>query len=264
MQATTKRYQLVIAYDGTKFAGFQSQPNQRTVQGVLEKAVNTMSKYDEYITIYGAGRTDAGVHALGQVVHFDFPHPISPYGMLCGLNSMMPLDCEVVACQIVPDDFHARFLPHKKCYQYRVSRGRFVNPFKRFYTGHYKFALDMDRLNTAIKDVVGTHDWSSFVASGSQVKNHVRTIYAAKVWEDKANDEVVFEFVGNGFLYNQVRIMVATLLEIGNGRRDVHDFLRLYEVKDRSQCRETAPASGLYMKYVEYQNPEFNLKKTPR
>ena len=101
-------------------------------------------------------------------------------------------------------------------------------------------------------DVEGTHDFSSFVASGSQVKDHVRTIYEATVREDKANDEIIFEFYGNGFLYNQVRIMVATLLEIGNGRRDVHDFLRLYEVKDRSQARETAPDSGLYLKEVYY------------
>lgn len=253
-----QRYKLTIAYDGTNFAGFQSQPNQRTVQGVLEHAVNNMSKLADYITIYGAGRTDAGVHALAQVVHFDFPHPISAYGMLCGLNSMLPLDCEVVASQIVSEDFHARFAPHRKCYQYRVSRGRFVNPFKRNYTGHYKFNLDVDRIKQAMPDVVGTHDFSSFVATGSHVTNHVRTIYRADVWEDAATNEVVFEFVGNGFLYNQVRIMVAALLEIGNGRRDVHDFFRLYEVKDRQQCRETAPASGLYLKQITYDDPEFN------
>ena len=100
--------------------------------------------------------------------------------------------------------------------------------------------------------MVGTHDFSSFVASGSQTKNHVRTIYEATVREDKENNEVIFEFYGNGFLYNQVRIMVATLLEIGNGKRPVHDFLRLYEVKDRNECRETAPASGLYLKKVYY------------
>ena len=204
----TRRYKITLAYDGTNFAGFQVQPNQRTVQSVLEAAVNKMSKNSDYITIYGSGRTDAGVHALGQVVHFD--------------------------------------------YMYRVSRGRFTNPFKRFYTGHYKYPLDIEKIKEAMPDLVGTHDFSSFVASGSQTKNHVRTIYEATVREDKENDEIIFEFCGNGFLYNQVRIMVATLLEIGNGKRPVHDFLRLYEVKDRNECRETAPASGLYLKEVYY------------
>lgn len=248
----TKRYKITMAYDGTNFAGFQIQPNQRTVQGVLEKAINKMSKLDEYITVHGSGRTDAGVHALAQVAHFDFPHEISAEGMLRGLNSMLPLDCEITACEIVPNSFHSRFTTHGKRYMYRVSRGRYTNPFKRFYTGHYKYPLDIDRIKEAMPDVEGTHDFSSFVASGSQVKDHVRTIYEATVREDKANDEIIFEFYGNGFLYNQVRIMVATLLEIGNGRRDVHDFLRLYEVKDRSQARETAPASGLYLKEVYY------------
>ena len=110
----TRRYKITLAYDGTNFAGFQVQPNQRTVQSVLEAAVNKMSKNSDYITIYGSGRTDAGVHALGQVVHFDFPHDIPAEGMLKGLNSMLPLDCEVVGCEIVPNDFHARFTTHGK------------------------------------------------------------------------------------------------------------------------------------------------------
>ncbi|MDU3187674.1 tRNA pseudouridine(38-40) synthase TruA [Ligilactobacillus animalis] len=249
----TKRYMITLAYDGTNFAGFQAQPKQRTVQSVLEKALNKMSKFDDYITIYGSGRTDSGVHALGQVIHFDFPHDISPEGMLKGLNSMLPLDCEVIDCKIVSDDFHARFTTHGKCYMYRVSRSWFTDPFKRFYTGHYKYPLDIKRIEEAMPDVVGTHDFSSFVASGSQTRDHVRTIYEATVREDKENNEVIFEFYGNGFLYNQVRIMVATLLEIGNGKRPVHDFLRLYEVKDRNECRETAPASGLYLKKVYYE-----------
>ena len=112
----TQRFKVTLAYDGTNFAGFQAQPNQRTVQFVLEKAINKMSKKDEYITVYGSGRTDSGVHALGQVVHFDFPHPISAKGMLRGLNSMLPLDCEVVDCKIVPNDFHSRYTTHGKRY----------------------------------------------------------------------------------------------------------------------------------------------------
>lgn len=248
----TRRYKITMAYDGTNFAGFQSQPKQRTVQSVLEAAINKMSKFDERIVIYGSGRTDSGVHAYGQVAHFDFPHDMSSQAMLKGLNSMLPLDLEIVACEIVPATFHARFEAHAKRYMYRVSRSWFIDPFKRLYTGHYKYPLDVELIRAALPDLVGTHDFSSFVASGSQTKSHVRTIYEATVREDKVNNELIFEFCGNGFLYNQVRIMVATLLEIGNQRRPVHDFLRLYEIKDRNQARETALASGLYLKEVYY------------
>ncbi|GBG95679.1 tRNA pseudouridine synthase A [Ligilactobacillus salitolerans] len=260
----TRRYKITIAYDGTQFAGFQSQPRQRTVQSVLEQAINKMSKESDYIAIFGSGRTDAGVHALGQVAHFDFPHDMAGDAMLRGLNSMLPLDLEIVACEIVEPTFHARYQAHAKRYMYRVSRSWFMDPFKRFYTGHYKYPLDVQRIREAIPDLVGTHDFSSFVASGSQTKSHVRTIYEATVREDPAANEVIFEFCGNGFLYNQVRIMVATLLEIGNGRREVHDILRLYEVKDRSQARETAPASGLYLKEVYYGADAKRLEETKK
>ncbi|WP_057896917.1 tRNA pseudouridine(38-40) synthase TruA [Liquorilactobacillus oeni] len=249
----SNRYKIILAYDGTNFAGFQSQPHQRTVQDVLESAVNKMSTSKNFVRIFGSGRTDAGVHALGQVVHFDLENRIPEQGIVNGLNSILPLDMQVLDAHIVPSTFHARFTTHAKSYLYRVSRGRFVDPFKRFYTGHYKYSLDIELIKQAIPDIIGKHDFSSFVASGSQARSHIRTIYNATVREDLGNDEVIFEFCGNGFLYNQVRIMVAVLLEIGNGRRPVHDFLRLYEVKDRNQCRQTAPASGLYLKKVYYE-----------
>lgn len=248
----SKRYKITIAYDGTNFAGFQSQPQQRTVQTVLEAAVNKMSTATDFVHVFGSGRTDAGVHALGQVAHFDLENEIPEQGIVNGLNSILPLDIQILAAQVVPTSFHARFTTHAKSYVYRVSRGRFVDPFKRFYTGHYKYPLDVKLIKAALPDVIGEHDFSSFVAAGSQARSHVRTIYQATVTENPTSNEVVFEFCGNGFLYNQVRIMVAALLEIGNGRRPVHDFLRLYEVKDRNECRQTAPASGLYLKKVYY------------
>ena len=247
-----KRYKLTIAYDGTNFAGYQKQPNQRTVQSVVEEALNKMCKTDDHIYIVGSGRTDAGVHALGQVIHFDFPHDIPARGMQRGLNSLLPLDIEIKDCQIVSDDFHARFSTHGKIYLYRISQGEFTNPFKRFYTAHYKYPIDVDNIKEALPDLIGTHDFTSFVASGSQAKSNVRTIYDARVWRDEAADEIRFEFYGNGFLYNQVRIMVAALVEIGRGQRPVHDILRLYKVKDRKECYQTAPASGLYLKQVVY------------
>ena len=247
------RYKIILAYDGTNFAGFQMQPNQRTVEGVLKRIVNKIAKNPTpEISVYGSGRTDAGVHALGQVVHFDLSIEMSERSMLHALNSQLPLDMQVKKVEIVDETFHARFTTHGKKYQYRMALGQFVDPFKRNYTGHWKFLINIGLIQKAIKDLEGTHDFSSFVASGSTVKDHVRTIYEAKVWEDKKQNEIVFEFYGNGFLYNMVRIMVAVLVEIGSKRRPADDIPRLFEVKDRNQARGTAPASGLYLKEVDY------------
>lgn len=245
------RYKLTIAYDGTKFHGFQRQNDLRTVQGVVEKALTKMTK-GKHVDVVGSGRTDAGVHALGQVIHFDYPGQIPAENMLRAINSLMPLDVLAKDSEIVDDNFHARFGVTKKTYQYRVSCTHYTDPFKRFYTGHYAYDLDVDKIQVALKDLVGEHDFTSFAASGGVIENKVRTIYSATAVYNKSNDELIFEFTGNGFLYNMVRILVATLLEIGNGRRDVHDFLRLFEVKDRQEARGTAPASGLYLKEVFY------------
>ncbi|MFD1417307.1 tRNA pseudouridine(38-40) synthase TruA [Companilactobacillus keshanensis] len=245
------RYKLTVAYDGAKFHGFQRQPKLRTVQGVLEKALFKMTK-GKQIDVFGSGRTDAGVHALGQVVHFDYPGEIPADNMLKAINSLMPLDVIVKNSEVVDETFHARFGVKRKTYQYRVDCGKYTDPFKRFYTGHYPYKLDFKRIESALEDLKGTHDFSSFAASGGVIENKVRTIYNASMQYNASQNELIFEFTGNGFLYNMVRILVATLLEIGNGRRDVHDLLRLYEVKDRQQARGTAPASGLYLKEVFY------------
>lgn len=245
------RYKLTVAYDGAKFHGFQRQPKLRTVQGVLEKALFKMTK-GKQIDVFGSGRTDAGVHALGQVIHFDYPGNIPADSMLKAINSLMPLDVLVKDSEVVDETFHARFGVKRKTYQYRVDCGKYTDPFKRFYTGHYPYKIDLKRIESALVDLKGTHDFSSFAASGGVIENKVRTIYEASVKYNASQNELVFEFTGNGFLYNMVRILVATLLEIGNGRRDVHDLLRLYEVKDRQQARGTAPASGLYLKQVFY------------
>lgn len=247
------RYKITFAYDGTKFAGFQIQPNQRTVEQTLKTIVNRMAKNPTpAIPVIGSGRTDAGVHALNQVAHFDFPFDIPERSMVRALNSQLPLDIVVKKAEIVPKTFHARYNAHRKRYRYRVKQGEFVDPFRRNYTAHYKYPVDIGKMQTAAQDLVGTHDFTSFVASGSQAKSNVRTIYETKVYHDDALDEIVFEFVGNGFLYNQVRIMVALLLEIGNGQRPLDDVKRVMAAKDRQQARMTAPASGLYLVDVSY------------
>ena len=244
-------YKVTLAYDGTNFAGYQVQPKQRTVQGVLQKALTKMAK-GQPVHVDGSGRTDSGVHALGQVISFDYPGNIPAESMLKAMNSLMPLDIEILKAEIVDADFHARYSAKGKRYLYRVARGYYTNPFNRLYTGHYPYKLDVQRIEVALKDLVGTHDFTSFAASGGVIVDKVRTIYEATVREDPVTNEIIFEFYGNGFLYNMVRILVATALEIGNGRRDVHDFQRLFAVKDRQQARGTAPASGLYLKEVYY------------
>ena len=150
------------------------------------------------------------------------------------------------------NDFHARYSAHRKTYRYRVDQGEFVNPFKRNYTSHFKYPLNLEKMRKAASDLVGTHDFTSFVASGSQAKSNVRTIENITIRRDELRNEVVFDFTGNGFLYNQVRIMVAFLLEIGSNQRPVDDVSRVLTAKDRTLARMTAPASGLYLVNVDY------------
>lgn len=248
----TTRYKMTMAYDGHLFHGFQMQPNQRTVQGTIEQALAKMTK-GKRVIVEGSGRTDSGVHAVGQVIHFDYPgNPIPANKMILALNSMMPMDIIFNECEIVDENFHARYSIKGKWYRYRVSLDHFVNPFKRFYTGHYPYPVDIEKMQMAAKDLLGTHDFTSFAASGGQIINKVRTMYYVNVQKDEKENEIVFDFICSGFLYNMVRILVATLLEIGNGKRPVNDFPRIIKAKDRQEVRETAQASGLYLYHVFY------------
>lgn len=251
------RYKVTVKYDGTLFSGFQRQPGKRTIEGVLTKQVNLMAKNpDPPIVVYGSGRTDSGVHAFGQVIHFDFPYNLPTEAIYRGLNSMLPLDMEIMKVEKVASDFHARYDVSGKRYFYRVDLGEFLDPFKRNYTGHWKFPIDFNRVTEALPDFLGEHDFSSFVASGSTAKSNVRSIYEATGKLDEAANELQLEFYGNGFLYNMVRIMVGVIVEIGSNRRSEHDIRRLYEVKDRNQARLTMPASGLYLKKVYYEGED--------
>ena len=248
----TTRYKMTVAYDGHLFHGFQYQPRQRTVQGTIEAALSKMTK-GKNVVVEGSGRTDAGVHALGQVIHFDYPDKeIPPERMICALNSLMPLDIVFKKCEIVDEKFHVRYSAKGKWYRYRVSLDRFVDPFKRFYTGHYPYPVDVEKMKRAAFDLLGTHDFTSFAASGGQIKNKVRTMFYVNIQKDKQNNEIVFDFICSGFLYNMVRILVAMLLEIGRGKRPVNDIPRVIMAKDREQVRETAQASGLFLYHVFY------------
>ena len=247
------RYKATISYDGTEFYGWQVQPGKRTVQLEMEKVVNKMAKDPaDHIRVQGSGRTDARVHAQGQVVHFDLPFDIPNEAVRKGLSTMLPYDIGIKSVEKVDESFHAQFSAHNKTYRYRLSTTEFIDPFKRNYTGHWHRRIDTSLMQQAIGDYVGEHDWLSFVSSGFQQKTTVRTVYSAKMWEKPEEDEIWLEFTGNGFLYNQIRIMVGVLLEIGNGSRPVDDIQRLFAVKDRQQARFTAPAQGLYLMSVDY------------
>ena len=248
----TTRYKMTLAYDGHLFHGFQMQPDQRTIQGTIEAALTKMTK-GQRVIVEGSGRTDAGVHALAQVIHFDYPGKEIPADhMLMALNSMMPTDMVFKTCEIVNEDFHARYSIKGKWYRYRVSLDHFVNPFKRYYTGHYSYPVDLEKMQEAATDLLGTHDFTSFAASGGQIIDKVRTMYYVKVSKDEEENEIIFDFICSGFLYNMVRIMVAALLEIGNSRRPVHDLVRVIAAKDRQEVRLTAQGSGLYLYHVFY------------
>ena len=247
------RYKMIVQYDGTHFAGFQIQPRDRTVQGEIQKALKIMTKGIEVI-IHGSGRTDSGVHAKGQVIHFDYPFMIPAKNMKRALNSLTTDEIFVKEVSIVEDDFHARYNTSGKKYQYRVDLNAIPDPFKRLYTLHHPYPLDMDKLRNALKDLEGEHDFSSFCASNSGREDKVRTVYEASVVKDDFNNELLFTFRGNGFLYNMVRIFVGTLLQIANGLRPADEIQRLLEVKDRNEAGPTAKPQGLYLMEVYYES----------
>ncbi|MGT2910282.1 tRNA pseudouridine(38-40) synthase TruA [Streptococcus cameli] len=247
------RYKAIISYDGTLFSGFQRQPEARSVQEELEKTLKRLNRGQE-VTVHGAGRTDAGVHAYGQVIHFDLPEVRDVEKLRFGLDTQSPEDIDVVAVEQVSDDFHARYNKHSKTYEFLVDNGRPKNPMMRHYATHYPYALDLALMQEAIQDLVGTHDFTGFTASGTSVEDKVRTITEARVELDPHTGFLVFTFSGNGFLYKQVRNMVGTLLKIGNGRMPVGQINVILDKMDRNLAGPTAAGNGLYLKEIHYDN----------
>ncbi len=247
------RYKAIISYDGTLFAGFQRQPQERTVQEELEKTLCKLNS-GQPVTVHGAGRTDAGVHAYGQVVHFDLPQSRDVEKLRFALDTQGPEDLDIVSVEQVSDRFHARYQKHSKTYEFLVDNGRPKNPMMRHYATHYPYHLDLKPMQEAIKDLVGTHDFTGFTASGTAVENKVRTISQAKLHRDEKTGFLVFTFTGNGFLYKQVRNMVGTLLKIGNGQMPISQIKTVLEKKDRNLAGPTAAGNGLYLKEIIYED----------
>lgn len=244
-----QRYKCIISYDGSGFSGYQVQPNKRTVQLELESVLAKMHK-GKQVKVAGSGRTDAGVHAKGQVIHFDSALPIPEHKWEMALNSMLPSDISVLAVEKASESFHARFDAAGKEYRYQLHLSSKRDPFQRNFAYQYPYPLDVEAMKEASLSFYGTHDFTSFCSAKTEVVDKVRTIELIDFVRD--GDLLTLRFVGNGFLYNMVRILVGTLLEVGAGERKPSEMAEILSGKDRRLSGKTAPAHGLYLWEVFY------------
>ena len=244
------RYKCTVSYDGTLFHGFQSQGMLRTVQKEIEDVLYIIHK--KPVTIYASGRTDALVHAYGQVFHFDSEIVMKEWNMQNAINTRLPKDIYISSVEIVDESFHARFSAVKKEYHYLISLGAF-NPLKRNYVFHPSYPrskIDYNKMEEASKIFIGTHDFKSFTKNHI-IENTVRTIYDLKF--EYNDDLLTIKIVGNGFLHNMVRIIVGMLYEVGKGNITKDDLIKIMEAKDRTKAPKIAPSNGLYLFKVYYE-----------
>jgi tRNA pseudouridine38-40 synthase len=263
----TRTFTLTIAYDGTAFAGWQRQASERTVQAVIEDALHPIE--GGRAILIGAGRTDAGVHAAGQVASVRLTSTIGVDELQRALNATLPEDVRILAVDLADDGFNAQFAARRKTYRYWMLSAGVVSPQLRRYVWHVPHTLDAARIDAAAQALVGTHDFAAFQASGSDVVTTVREILAARMIEPadkksaadpwpldlppRATGRVLgFELTGSGFLRHMVRNIVGTLVDIGRNRRPVEDIAAILASRDRSQASATAPAHGLVLWSVEF------------
>ena len=239
---------LTIEYLGSDLHSWQWQPGLRTVQGEVNEVLSRVCGHR--VNAEASGRTDAGVHAMGQTAHFvtDSKIPAEKYPFIC--NILLPPDIKILSGRIVPDSFHARFDAKRKTYLYRMYLSPHVSPLRDKLALQVFYRIDVERMQRAARAFVGTHDFKSFQAEGSPVPDTVRTVTRAEV--KQLGDELIFEVTGNGFLYNMVRIMAGTLIDIGRGKLQAEDVPAMLEGRNRELAGFTAPPHGLYLKSVEY------------
>ena len=227
-----KRVKLVVAYDGTNYHGWQVQDNGITIEEVLNRTISELVQED--IKVIGASRTDAGVHACGNVAVFDTESRIPGDKFSFALNQRLPEDIRIQESCEVDADFHPRYADTVKTYEYNILNRRFELPTKRLYAAFCYYPMDIERMNQAAAYLVGEHDFKSFCSAGAQVQTTVRTIYAVNV--TKADDMVHIRITGNGFLYNMVRIIAGTLMQVGTGLMEPEQVKEILEARDRSKA----------------------------
>lgn len=239
---------LLISYDGTNYHGWQCQPDvatvQETIAGKIEKVVNHSVK------LYAAGRTDSGVHAMGQVVNFHSESSIALKGLVRGINSMIPDDIRVLNAIDVKTDFHARYSAKSKTYLYRILNSRNNSPFYCRYSWYYPFRLNIEKMNDALKTIVGAHDFSSFKKKHESYKNHMREVLRAEVC--KKGDFVDICLEATGFLRYMVRNIVGTIVLVGTGKLPVEGFVSVLKSGNREMAGPTAPPQGLFLQKIDY------------
>lgn len=243
-----RRVRLTVEYDGTNYSGWQRQENAMSVQQRLEEALSKLLQ--KKITVTGASRTDAGVHALGQTVHFDTDSGIPNEKFAYALNTMLPDDIRVRRSEGAANDFHARFHAHGKIYRYLIYNSHHASALGRNTHAHVMYPLDVEKMDCEAQAIVGTHDFAAFAASGSVAKDTVRTIYACRVVRE--GNEVALLVHGSGFLYNMVRILAGTLIQVGCGKLEEGAIERALDGKSRLSLGVTAPPQGLTLMRVFY------------
>lgn len=253
-----RNIKLTLAYDGAEFHGWQIQPSVPTIQGALTDAVRKITQ--EPISLHGASRTDAGVHALGQVANFRTRAGLSAEEFQRALNALLPPQIRVVAAEEFGPDFHARWQALEKTYHYRIFRGRVLPPFEHRRVLHYPFPLDEEAMIRAAKCFEGEHDFSSFAASsgseeGDRDRSPVRVIYSSELHRLPEKQELRYAIRGRSFLRYMVRKIVGTLLDVGRGRLCVEDIPKLFEMRDRTRSGPTVPPEGLYLVELKYPEP---------
>lgn len=242
------RYKLTVCYDGGEYYGFQRQENLPTVQQKLEEALST--RFQKPITVHPSGRTDAGVHAIAQVVHFDVDSDIKTSSFGYSLNTLLPRDIAITSCEKADDGFHAQFGAKRKTYLYKICLSKIHSPLKRRYFHVCFYDLDIAKMQAACKHFEGQHDFRAFMQANEEKENTVRTIYSLTVEQNA--DEVYIKVTGNGFLHNMVRIIAGTLVDVGRGRIAVDDIPKIIESKRHVGTGKTLDPQGLYLVSVEY------------
>jgi tRNA pseudouridine38-40 synthase len=248
-------FKITVAYDGTGFVGWQRQASGTSIQGLLEDALRDLDRRD--VTVIGAGRTDAGVHALGQVASFSLVRSIENAVLVGALNARLPSAVRIVAAEAAPDSFHARFGATRKTYRYRLWNADVLSPFERQYCWHVSGPLDRSAMAGAAMLIEGRHDFSAFQAAGSAVRSTEREIFSSRIASAAEGDSsdvalITYEVCGDGFLRHMVRTIVGTLVDIGRRRYPVEWIREVLIGRDRTRAGPTAPAGGLVLVAVEY------------